>query len=208
MKALKVTKFKKLLKLNRSLRALRFGKLKNFQTSIILALIGLALIGVGLSVGKLFVSKPPPQFINSNQNTSQTDQIVVNISGAVEKPGVYSVDAGSRLVDLIEKAGGFARSADKTWVDQNLNLAEKLTDGQKVYIPTIGSQGQVSGAITGKINVNTAAAEQLDTLPGVGPVTAEKIISGRPYRAVEDLLNQKVVGAATFEKIKDKIAVY
>jgi competence protein ComEA len=185
---------------------------KNYQVSIVLALIGLVLIGVGFSVTKFSKQSSEPQF-TSAQEGENSGQFVVDIAGAVNKPGIYNLASGSRVSDAIEKAGGFSGQSDNAWISQNLNLASKITDGQKIYIPLVGeagksSTGSVAGQTAGKINVNFASSSELDTLPGIGPVTAQKIISGRPYSSVDELLSRKVVGAATFEKIKDKISAY
>lgn len=140
-------------------------------------------------------------------------KIKVDIAGAVLKPGVYELNLDSRLQDLLVASGGLSSEADREWGAKNLNLASKLQDGGKVYIPKIGenfkpSGSQVEGTNTGLININTGSAQELDKLPGVGPVTAQKIISNRPYQAIEELLTKKAVGKATFEKIKDQISVW
>ncbi|MEX0621379.1 MAG: ComEA family DNA-binding protein [Candidatus Woykebacteria bacterium] len=192
-----------------------FQQTKKFQTSIILALVGLALVGAGLSFPKVFSSKEEPEFIPSQKTTATENKIFVDVAGAVAKPGVYELDSGSRINDLVNMAGGFAKAADKTWISKNVNLAAKLADGQKIYIPAKGEgsssvvqTGQVAGEISGKININSATEAQLDSLPGIGPVRAGKIIENRPYSKIGELLTKKVLGEATFENIKDKIAVY
>lgn len=145
-------------------------------------------------------------------------KIKVDIEGAVAKPGVYELGPGSRIQDLLILAGGLAGEADREWMAKNLNLAAELQDGGKVYIPKMGeiksavigtrSRESVGGAVGEKVNINTASAEELDRLPGIGPVTAQKIISSRPYQLLEDLLARKVMGQATFEKIKEQITVW
>jgi competence protein ComEA len=187
---------------------------KKFQTSLILALIGLALIGAGLSTSKLVSLGQKPQFIESEASSGE-EEITIDVSGAVKKPGVYRFSVGTRAIEAIEKAGGFSKKADNDWIAKNLNLASKLADGEKVFIPAKGSSnpiqtttGSVSGEVSGKININTASESELDTLYGIGPVRAGKIIANRPYTSVEDLLTKKVLGEATFEKIKDKISVF
>src|SRR3989344_3599763 len=113
-------------------------------------------------------------------------------------------------------AGGFSDKANTEWIAKNLNLAAKLTDAAKIYIPFAGEELATSGSMdststtgttgnTGLININSANQAQLESLPGVGPVTAAKIISGRPYGSVDELLGKKIVGASVFEKIKEKI---
>lgn len=149
------------------------------------------------------------------------EQITVDIEGAVLKPGVYKLPKDARAQDALIKAGGMSEKADRVQVAKGLNLASKVIDGGKIYIPFVGdtiavSQSGVSGGAgqsvmgdsTSLININSASPTELDTLSGVGPATAEKIISNRPYEKIEDLVSKKAVGQAVFDKIKDKISVY
>jgi len=143
---------------------------------------------------------------------SAEKQIVVDVEGAVMKPGVYHLPQDGRVQDALIAAGGLAGNADHGQVAKSVNLASKLTDGIKLYIPMQGEQVAASGGqtvlgseTTGLININTASATDLDSLPGIGPVTAEKIISNRPYAAIEELVDKKAVNKSVFEKIKDKI---
>lgn len=145
-----------------------------------------------------------------------TAQIVVDIEGAVISPGVHKLSLDSRLKDALVASGGLSEHADRAWVSKNLNLAQKLSDGAKIYIPKIGENkkddinlgGSLENSLKGQINVNTASIKELDALPGVGVVTAQKIIDGRPYGTIDDLLSKKVVNSRVFEKIKEKITVY
>ena len=107
--------------------------------------------------------------------------------------------------------------ADREYVPKHMNLAQKISDGSKVYIPaieesevviqsnSIDASPSTIGLDTGLINVNSATSEQLDTLPKVGPVTAQKIISGRPYGNISELLSKKILGQKAFDMLKDKI---
>lgn len=189
-------------------------QVKNFQTSIILALIGLALIGAGLSISKLSSNSEEPQFVPASQQTKSEEKIMIDVEGAVANPGVYSLKIGSRVNDAIDAAGGLAKKADKDWVSRNINLVAKLADGQKIYVPKKGETsvatsqpGKVSGEISSKISINTATEAELDSLPGIGPVRAGKIIANRPYKSIEELRSKKVLGEATFEKVKDKVTL-
>lgn len=142
----------------------------------------------------------------------QSSKIKVDVSGAVNNPGVYGLSEGDRVEDALKMAGGFSSEADPEWVAKSINLASKITDGQKIYIYAKSETSSTSStlgssSVSGKVNINFSSSKELDTLPGVGEVTAGKIISGRPYNSVEDLLNKKVVGKATFEKIKDLVSV-
>lgn len=143
--------------------------------------------------------------------------ILVDIEGAVVKPGVYKLPAESRIQDAFIAAGGLAATADRKYIAKNFNLATKLIDGAKIYVPFVGeavnggsvlntiSEGVTVGAL---ININTSSQSQLESLPGIGPVTAQKIIAGRPYGSIDEMLNKKVVGSKVFGQIKDKISVY
>jgi competence protein ComEA len=173
---------------------------QKFQTSIILALIGVALIGAGLSVSKLLPSSQEPTFVPAEKEKAVNEKIMIDIEGAVKKPGLHELVLGTRIDDAIKAAGGMSKKADKDWVSKNLNLAAKLGDGQKIYIPKIGEtnisrvSGQVASEIRGKININTASESELDTLPGIGPVTAGKIIANRPYSQIEEVRSKGAVG--------------
>lgn len=139
--------------------------------------------------------------------------IVVDVEGAVEKPGVYKLEAGSRIQDALIEAGGLGEDADRETVEKSLNLASKLVDGGKVYIPYEGESVEVYGSTavmgdaTKLTDVNSASEAELDKLPGIGKTTAEKIVSNRPYGKIEDLIDKKVVGRKVFEDIKGKITV-
>lgn len=136
--------------------------------------------------------------------------IVVNVSGAVLRPGVYSLPPGSRVADAIAAAGGYSPDVDPRQAESRLNLATKLVDGQLIAVPrrgvtASGSAGAAAAAQTGPLNLNTATAEQLDTLPGVGPATAAKIIAAReqkPFATVDELLTRKIVTASVLAKLR------
>ncbi len=179
---------------------------------------GLGLVGLVLILGGIFASgliKSKPKDYPKESLVTQDKMISVDVSGAVGKPGVYQLKDNSRIEDAIAAAGGFSGKANQEYISKYLNMAQKISDGGKVYVPFEGEQAPVGGgsgvtgaAINSKININTASESELDSLVGVGPVTASKIISDRPYQTIEDLLNKKVVSKAVFEKIKDQIVVY
>ncbi|OGD85502.1 hypothetical protein A2696_01110 [Candidatus Curtissbacteria bacterium RIFCSPHIGHO2_01_FULL_41_13] len=157
-------------------------------------------------------SKDDIKIISSEESaSSKAGEIIVHVDGAVKNPGIYKLAADSRVNDAVVAAGGLSQDADSA----RINLAAKLSDGTKVYIPShndpvsSGSAGSVAGEVAASlININTATEAQLDSLPSIGPVTAQKIIASRPYSAKEDLLSKKAVGSATYDKIKDLITVY
>jgi competence protein ComEA len=178
---------------------------------IFLGIVGLLLLLFGIyQIFQNNKSSEPSIVFEEAKEDEKTIEIIVDVEGAVMKPGVYKLTSDKRVVDGLAAAGGLSEDADRDWVEKNINLAGKLTDGLKIYIPRSGeeilSDSQSTGAAGPVININLASQTDLESLPGVGEVTAKKIIDGRPYASVEDLLTRKIVGNATFEKIKDKIA--
>jgi competence protein ComEA len=145
--------------------------------------------------------------------------VVVEIVGAVREPGVYSLPAGSRLADLVRRAGGYGPRVDVTRAEQELNLAGPLRDGDHVRVPSrddqqaVGTSGPASSAGsagTAVVDINRATQSELEELPGVGPATAEKIIAAReeaPFTAVEELRSRGVLGEKTFEKLRALVTV-
>ncbi|MDP3999987.1 MAG: helix-hairpin-helix domain-containing protein [bacterium] len=152
--------------------------------------------------------------------------IVVDIEGAVAKPGVRELPGGSLVADAVKASGGFTQDADRVWVAKDLNQAEELKDHQKLYIPLVGEMvestsdpagsnngGSVGddGESDGLININTATASELENLPGVGEVTAKKIIDYReafgPFESAEELMEVSGIGEKTFEKMRDQVTV-
>ena len=168
--------------------------------------------------------------------TGTVEAVVVEIAGAVQKPGVFQLPVGSRVGDLIEAAGGYGPRLDAGRAGRELNLAARLTDGDRVTVPSRddiasstsgtggagggtggGSAGSAGGSSSGgapaagtPIDLNHATSAELEALPGIGPVTAGKIITSREEQAftsVDDLRTRKLVGAKTFDKLKDLVSV-
>lgn len=142
--------------------------------------------------------------------------IVVHITGAVPRPGVYALPEGARVQDVISAAGGFLAEADK----ELINLARILEDGEMLDIPYAEGFSPVIPtpveppaieASTDLININTASSFELETLPGIGATTAQKIIAYReangPFISIEDIINVSGIGPGTYERIKDLITV-
>lgn len=191
--------------------------LAKYKVAVGIGLVGLLLIGLGsLIYFKMFQPQEKIEII-SEEEVSQS--IYCDIAGGVERPGMYELTSGSRVEDLLIKAGGLSAEADREWVERNLNRAQKLVDGAKIYIPSVGqttenieqSGGQVVGSstnITAKIDINTASASELDTLWGIGTVRAQDIIDNRPYQSVGELQTKKIIPSNVYEKIKDQISVY
>lgn len=178
---------------------------------IFLGLVGIILVLIGLA--QFFMQKPEPSPLVFEESTKvEKQEITIDVAGAVMKPGVYKLPFESRIVDALASAGGLSEDADRNWVEKNINLAQKVSDGLKIYIPRVGEQvlSQETTTNTGTagsvININTASTTDLDSLPGIGTVTSQKIIDGRPYAQIEDLLVKKIIGKSTFDKIKDKIS--
>ncbi len=151
----------------------------------------------------------------TSSGTITLKTIKVDIEGAVQQSGVYELPYDSRVENVLIAAGGMGAKADRIFVSKNINLAQRLTDGAKIYVPFLGEINTNSQQIStdtntnpGKININSATSVELDTLPGIGPVTAEKIVSTRPYQSVSELLDRKVVTSSVFDKIKDQITAF
>ena len=193
---------------------IRVEILDKFKIPIGLSLVGTVLITGGLLLGSKKDMSPQEDFPKESLVSSQ---IMVDVSGAVVNPGVYKLESESRIEDAIKAAGGLAEQASGEYVSKSLNLAQKISDGVKIYIPYQGEKitGQASVGIvagiknsnSGGVNISSANQAELEALPGIGPVTASKIISGRPYGKVSDLLDQKIVPKTTFEKIKDSLVI-
>lgn len=194
--------------------------LRSNLLALSLGILGIGLLLYGLIVFVGFGKSPEPLTFSADDDKadqekekSSSNLLVVDVAGAVNEPGVYKVKDGSRFQDAIFAAGGLSSEADSDRIARQINLAAKLTDSAKVYVPFKGEQsagvlGAASEGATGLINVNTASAKDLDSLPGVGSVTSEKIINARPYTAIEELVKKKIVSQRVFDQIKEKISVY
>jgi competence protein ComEA len=147
-------------------------------------------------------------------------EIVVDVEGAVRRPGIQRLPAGSRVGDAIAAAGGYGDRADVVAAAQTINLAEALLDGAKVRVPTLGDNaaaGPTAAAAASAtpgaaalIDLNHADEGQLESLPGVGPVTAGKIIDARTtaaFATIDDLATRGVVGPSTLEKLRPLVTV-
>ena len=177
-----------------------------------------------------FISRLPSGETIALQPAPTLAPIAVDVTGAVTRPGLYKFPEGSRVQDAIDAAGGLLANANTTAI----NLAARLEDGQRLEIPEIQAAPEVAvtegsvfsfsspGGATSEptsespsnselININTATVEQLDTLPGIGPSTAQKIVDYRatngPFIVIEDIVKVSGIGPSTFDNIKDLITV-
>jgi competence protein ComEA len=175
---------------------------------------GISILAIVVSVVLLVKSTQtgatPIEFSSDSVEASNSAVLTVDVEGAVTNPGVYTLPAGSRVDDALASAGGLGTNADEILFAKTINRAAKITDGAKVYIPEIGvdqTSHNISTTQNGLVSVNFATLAQLDVLPGVGPVTAQKIIDNRPYQSLEDLVTKKAIGPSLYEKLKDSLSL-
>ncbi len=144
--------------------------------------------------------------------------LLIDVEGGVAEPGIAELPSDARVGDAIAAAGGYAEDADILAAAAALNLAAPLSDGQQVYVPIIGvaqapsggTSGGAGGGGAGLVNLNTATPEQLDALPGIGPVTVQKIVAARqekPFGALEELVERKVLNNGQLDKVRDLVTV-
>ena len=162
--------------------------------------------GKGEQSRAMTISRGPES--ESGETEPETEEGFLYLTGAVRNEGVYPFSKGSRLFELIEKAGGFLPEADTSFV----NLAETVRDGQHVRIPFQGESQAAPGEIgTVYVDLNAAGKQELMTLPGIGESKAEAILAYRkkngPFRAVEDLLNVPGIGESILERLRELIKV-
>jgi len=118
---------------------------------------------------------------------------------------------GSRIVDAITAAGGESPDIDQTLADKMINRADFVRDGMKIYVPKkeniVPGQSNIESTKQSIVSVNTASSTQLDALPGIGVITAQKIIDNRPYGALEELVSKHVISASLFATLKDTLSL-
>jgi competence protein ComEA len=156
--------------------------------------------------------------VEEEKIVQEVEVMLVDVKGAVVKPGVYEVMGDERVINVIDKAGGLKEGAD----DTKINFAQRVTDEMVLYIPLIGEEGATMPISSGtnpvstssreeKININVASAEELQNLPGIGPSKAEAIISQREnnglFQTIDDLKLVAGIGDKTFEKLQELIIV-
>ncbi|WP_367726725.1 ComEA family DNA-binding protein [Microbacterium sp. LMI1-1-1.1] len=192
---------------------------------IVLVLAAFAVVVVigmvrGATGAEVVTSVPSP---SGSAAHAPTVGLYVHVTGAVGAAGLYRLPAGSRVMDAVAAAGGFADDADRAGV----NLARAVSDGEQIVVPVLGAAAEAhpgggapdgaaaaaggGAAATGTIDLNTATADQLDTLPRIGPAIAERIISWREengrFRSVDDLLSVPGIGEKMLAGLRDKVRV-
>ncbi len=200
------------------------------QIKLIDGLLGLGLllmaVGVGMNLKTSTKTDNKLEIIKATitpTKVSEKIDVVIDMTGEVVKPGVYKLAKGSRIADAFIVSGGLAVNADRSWVEKNINRAEVISDGMKIYIPKKNDQFLMSNykTITNSdilgvqksniININTAGVEELDKLDGVGPAIAGRIIDYRNqnggFKDINELKLVSGIGDKMFEKIKDKVGI-
>lgn len=192
---------------------------------IAVAALATALVAVGLGgwlvLGALAAPGPPDEALDPfgepsgsalSMSSGSSERLVVDVEGAVLRPGVIELPAGSRVADAIEAAGGYGPHVDLAAAAAQVNLAAVLRDGQQIVVPLVGAAtggGTGSGAGTGGlVDLNSASPEELDALPGIGPVTVQKIVAARteqPFASLEEMVTRKVLTNAQVDKIRDLV---
>ena len=182
-------------------------------------LIGLSMLCVAVGVGLWwgFRSSPDPlpveladgQTVDSTADVvdSEPPIVVVHVAGSVLRPGLVSLPEGSRVADAVAAAGGFTDEA----VEMAVNLAAPVSDGMQVVIPSTAAPMPAGASGDGLVHVNRAEVGELETLPGVGPVLADRIASYRdehgPFETIEDLLDVPGIGESKLESLRDSVAI-
>src|SRR5439155_3730793 len=181
------------------------------RTSLILVAIAVVAV-VALTVARLHPSDGQAVAVVEDLPAparSPEPLIVVDVAGAVAKPGVYRLVAGSRIVDALLAAGGMTGEADLA----ALNKAAPIRDGQRIYVPRPGEMvppGSATSEAQLKLDLNRATASELESLPGIGPATAGRIVRSRnahPFAKVEELQTRGLVPARVFADIRDLITI-
>ena len=197
-----------------------------YRYPLLILLVGLILVASGVLFSKngLLSSSTKVEVLTATTSGQVSGEITVEIAGEILSPGVYKLSAGNRVDDLLIISGGFTADADRNWTDKYLNRAAKLTDAQKVFIPSVNQQSNILSAKNSGgdqtasstfssdskalINVNTASLGELDSLPGIGPVYGQSIIEHRPYSTLDELVSSGAIKQNLYDKIKSRVTIY
>lgn len=182
---------------------------------------------------KTTTHEPNPLTTNTDQVSAQIPNdskryIYVDLSGSVVEPKVHRVPENTRLFEVLSASGGLNELADRPYFYRNYNLAMVLNDQDKIYVPSVSevvsgvylennklvsayTQGTTqtkpsASESAGKISINSASQALLETLKGVGSITASRIIAGRPYQTTDELVDRDILKSALFDSIKDQLA--
>ncbi len=185
-----------------------------YHVPIVLGILSLLFVVLSITIFiKTYQDVSPIEFRDGDEvatgaaELSSETSILVDIEGAIVAPGVYRLSQGARVNDLLTLAGGFLASADTPRINKTLNRAAILSDGAKIYIPFLDEATPADSQKSLMISVNTASAAELESLPGVGSVIAEKIISARPYSSLDELVQKAVMSASLFDKCKELLVL-
>lgn len=202
---------------------------KMYQIPVILGSVSILFIVISLTILIKSTQTSTPITFSSTSEASvagamRGSELVVDVAGAVLRPGVYTLPGGSRVEDAIEAAGGLSKEVDGDRLAKVVNRAAKLSDGAKLYIPKLGDTQTSRNIMTGPgpvtdqtsyniitgsnpVSINAASQSELEALNGIGPATAKKIISGRPYTSLEELVTKKAIGQALYDKLKGQLSL-
>ncbi len=194
---------------------------KPFLKPTLFVLTGVILLGIaGFFIYQSGILTPAHiEVVDAGAPLTATPQVLsktitVEVAGAVKLPGVYEFEGTGRVQDALTKAGGLSGNADADYVEKAINRAAKLVDGQKIYIPTVGEAPSVTVPVLGSqtnqngiISINGASQTELESLAGVGPATAKKIIAGRPFSDISELVEKKIITQKVFDQIKTQLGL-
>ena len=198
----------------------KFGKLTHLDYLLILFLsIGVIVSGISLFRGIWGGGRAQVEYLDASSSTISDEKgvmikkIVVDVEGAVISAGVYDLPIGSRIKDALIVSGGYSEKADRSYCEKNLNLAQELKDGQKIYIPFVSNTPPSAGYVEAKpessvVNLNTASVQVLDTLWGVGPARANTIVKNRPYGSLEEVVSKGGMTKQIYDKNADRVVVF
>ena len=194
---------------------------------IAVAALSIALVAVGLGTWLLFAvgtaAGPVADDLSDPFGSADASMpaiapvtLVVDVEGAVMRPGIIELPARSRVADAVEAVGGYSPEVDLAAAAAKVNLAALVRDGQQIMVPSIdatpasGGPGGGGGSAGGLVDLNSASPEALDALPGIGPVTVQKIVAARaeqPFGTFEELVTRKVMTNAQLDKIRDLVTL-
>jgi len=174
--------------------------------------IAVGMVGLVLIIGGVVSSNILEKTFNKPESYPK-DSIIdsrdfqIDVSGAVINPGVYSLPLESIYQDAINLAGGISDDADVSYISKHINLAQKISNNSKIYIPKVSENLQSQYMVGKSISINQASQSELEKITGIGPVTAKKIINNRPYGSIDELVAKKVITNNLLQKIKTEISL-